>query len=101
MGGISSLYVVMGVIDHYFLIKLQSDTIFFLDSLNTPLNEIITPTTKEILTPTQKRKQGMHEALNIIQDLYFKRKSIYVLVIELKVKQIMGEYFAINSDNQQ
>ena len=62
--------IILGTLDHYSLVILKNDNIYYFDSNNLSLKEMLSFNYKpEIMTPKLKRTKAVSEAIAIIQQL--------------------------------
>ena len=101
-GEIPALYLIMGVVDHYTCVKLEKGEIFFMDSLNTPMNELlnIDTTKKQNLTLEESRKLDLRRALDIIQEIYFENRCVNVVNAEMRAMEIIDSYRRSEAKNE-
>ena len=68
----------MGCFNHYFVVCLQKNKLFYLDSLNTPINEIMEGkvTIPNASRADHQRIEDMKSAIEIILNIYQKNKTL-------------------------
>jgi len=101
-----NIYVLMGIVDHYVLLRVSKDEVCFYDSRNTSIRDIWNGTHHQREEEGKKtednsnyhnRMHNLKEALEIILSL-LKGEKVFSILIQKRIEDIVGSFNSIKSD---
>ena len=101
-GIIDALHILVGCFNHYFVLYLKDKHIFLLDSLNTPIADIMTGKIS-LPKPTAQdygRYRDMKTSIELVEALYTTSVPLPALILRLRIDAIVGSYEKLKNEEE-